>query len=120
MAAKESSAEIADATRRTRLASERAYHAWWRSALAAFAVSLGVGKVVPELTSNERALGYELVGVAYVLLGVAFVAYGFVRQHMLERALAEGRYIPFGNLAALSFTIAGIALGAATLVIIVI
>ncbi len=51
--------DIVDATRRTRLAAERTYLAWRRSALAAFAVSVGVGKVVPELTSGE-SVGYEL------------------------------------------------------------
>ncbi len=60
-------------------ASERTYLAWWRSALAAFAVSLGVGKVVPELTSGV-SIGYEIVGVGYALLGIAFVGYGFWRQ----------------------------------------
>ena len=54
--------DIVDATRRTRLASERTYLAWWRSALAAFAVSLGVGKLIPELTSGQ-SIGYEIVGV---------------------------------------------------------
>ena len=44
--------DVVDATRRTRLASERTYLAWWRTALAAFAVSLGVGKIVPELTGE--------------------------------------------------------------------
>jgi len=45
--------DVVDATRRTRLASERTYLAWWRSALAAIAVALGVGKVVPELTGGS-------------------------------------------------------------------
>jgi uncharacterized membrane protein YidH (DUF202 family) len=49
----ETGEEVVDATRRTRLAGERTYLAWWRSALAAFAVSLGVGKIVPELTSGS-------------------------------------------------------------------
>jgi uncharacterized membrane protein YidH (DUF202 family) len=49
----EPSEAVVDATRRTRLAAERTYLAWWHSALAAFAVSLGVGKVVPELASGE-------------------------------------------------------------------
>jgi uncharacterized membrane protein YidH (DUF202 family) len=109
--------DVVDATRRTRLASERTYLAWWRSALAAFAVSLGVGKLIPELTGG-RSLGYEIVGTGYVLLGISFVAYGFYRQHLLERALLEGRFIPFGRGAALGFTVAGIVLGLATAVVI--
>ena len=42
-----------DATRRTRLAAERTYLAWWRSALGAFAVALAAGKLVPALTDAE-------------------------------------------------------------------
>ncbi len=109
--------DVVDATRRTRLASERTYLAWWRSALAAFAVSLGVGKVVPELTSGV-SIGYEIVGVGYALLGIAFVGYGFRRQTMMERALLDGRFVPFDHRAALGFTLAGVALGIATLVVI--
>jgi len=110
--------DVVDATRRTRLASERTYLAWWRSALAAFAVSLGVGKVVPELTSGV-SVGYEIVGIGYALLGIAFIGYGFWRQQVLERALLEGRFVPFSGRAALAFTLAGVALGIATLVVIV-
>lgn len=109
--------DVVDATRRTRLASERTYLAWWRSALAAFAVSLGVGKLVPELTSG-RSIGYEIVGVGYALLGIAFIGYGFWRQQMMEKALLEGRFVPFDRKAAFGFTVAGIVLGLATLVVI--
>jgi putative membrane protein len=109
--------DIVDATRRTRLASERTYLAWLRSALAAFAVSLGVGKLIPELTSG-RSIGYEIVGVGYAILGIAFIGYGFWRQQLLEQALLEGRFVPFGFRAALAFTIAGVALGLGTLIVI--
>jgi putative membrane protein len=53
-----------DATRRTRLANERTYLAWWRTGLTAFAVSLGAGKLVPALTDES----------AFALL--AIVAFG--------------------------------------------
>ena len=111
--------DVVDATRRTRLASERTYLAWWRSALAAFAVSLAIGKLVPELTTGA-SIGYEVVGVGYALLGIAFIGYGFWRQQVLERALLEGRFVPFDGRAALAFTLAGVLLGIATLVVIVV
>jgi putative membrane protein len=108
-----------DATRRTRLANERTYLAWWRTALAAFAVSLGVGKLVPELTGGS-SIGYQVVGVGYALLGVAFIAYGFRRQQLQEAAMLEGRFVPFARSAALVFAVAGIVLGAATVVVIIV
>ncbi len=115
----ERSEDVVDATRRTRLAAERTYLAWWRSALAAFAVSLGVGKVVPELTSGE-SVGYEVIGAGYALLGIAFIGYGQWRQQVMERALAEGRFAPFDHRAALAFSLAGMVLGLATLLAIVV
>ena len=39
---------VEDATRRTRLANERTYLAWWRTGLTALAVGIGIGKLVPE------------------------------------------------------------------------
>ena len=45
-------AETADATRRTRLANERTYLAWWRTGLASLAVSVGTGRLVPALTNG--------------------------------------------------------------------
>lgn len=110
--------DVVDATRRTRLASERTYLAWWRTALAAFAVSLGVGKVVPELTGGST-LGYEVVGVGYAFLGIGFLAYGLHRQRQQEEGLAEGRFVPFGPTAALVFAVAGIALGIATVIVVI-
>jgi len=46
--------EAGDALRRTRLANERTYLAWWRTGLTAFAVGLGAGKLVPELSSGTE------------------------------------------------------------------
>ena len=46
--------EARDATRRTRLANERTYLAWWRTGLTSFAVSLGAGKLVPALTEESH------------------------------------------------------------------
>ena len=45
--------EARDATRRTRLANERTYLAWWRSGLTALAVAVGAGKIAPEVTGGS-------------------------------------------------------------------
>jgi putative membrane protein len=111
--------EAGDATRRTRLANERTYLAWWRTGLTAFAVSLGSGKLVPVLTKQTR-WPYVVVGVGFALLGVVFVAYGFVRQRMVERAVARGEYVRPDERLVGFITLVGILLGLGLLVIVVV
>jgi putative membrane protein len=110
--------EGGDATRRTRLANERTYLAWWRTGLTSFAVSIGTGKVVPALTKQPR-WPYVVVGVGFALLGVAFLSYGFARQRMVEEAIRRGEYVRpderlLGALAAV-----GALLGLATTVLVI-
>ena len=69
---------VEDATRRTRLANERTFLAWWRTGLTALAVGVGIGRVTPELT-NAVQWPYEVVGAAFVVLAVAFVALAYTR-----------------------------------------
>lgn len=109
--------EAGDATRRTRLATERTYLAWWRTGLTAFAVSLGAGKLVPALTDVSR-WPYLAVGIGFALLGLVFVAYGAKRMRDVEAAVARGGYAPpdtrlLGVLAAV-----GVLLGLALIVIV--
>ena len=84
--------EVRDATRRTRLANERTFLAWWRSGLTAFAVAIGAGKLVPAIADGVEPWPYELLGAGFALLGVAFVGYGWARQRAVDRALAAGGY----------------------------
>ena len=109
--------EIEDATRRTRLANERTYLAWWRSGLAALAVGLGAGKLVPEL-SGGAAWPYELLGVGYSLLGIAFIWYGHRRQFLVEAAVRRGEWAPLDARVAGALTAAGVILAAATIAVI--
>lgn len=105
---------VEDATRRTRLATERTYLAWWRSGLTALAVGLAAGKLVPELSSGA-SWPYELLGVGYSLLGVAFISYGHRRQHAVEAAVRRGEWAPLDATVAAALTAVGIVLGAATI-----
>ena len=109
--------ETGDALRRTRLAGERTFLAWWRTGLAAFAVGLGAGKLVPELSSGAN-WPYELIGAGFALSGIALIAYGYVRQSRVEAALERGQYAPFDSRAGLVFTLLGVLLGLGTILVI--
>ena len=110
-----------DATRRTRLANERTYLAWWRSGLTALAVSFAVGKIVPDLgDSSAASWPFEVVGAGFAVLGAAFIVYGYIRQRAVEHALQEGRYSPLDPTVAFALTAAGMVLAVATVVLLAI
>ena len=108
--------ETRDATRRTRLANERTYLAWWRSGLTALAVALGAGKLLPEVT-NGAAWPYEIVGAGYASLGVAFIGYGQLRQTRVERAIERDEFSPMDARVAVCFAATGIVLAVATILL---
>jgi putative membrane protein len=112
--------DATDATRRTRLANERTYLAWWRSGMAAFAVALGAGKIVPAVGSGDREWAYQLLGAAFALLGCLFVAYAYVRQRRVEDALDRGYYAPLDDRVALALTVATVVLGLAMIVLVLV
>ena len=110
--------EVADATRRTRLANERTYLAWWRTSLTAFAVSLGAGRLVPDLTGGSR-WPYALDGAGFAVLAIIMLVYGSRREREVSRALQQGRFVePDGRL--LKFmTAVGVVLGTLTLALVI-
>jgi putative membrane protein len=85
--------EAGDATRRTRLANERTYLAWWRTALTAFAVSIGAGKLVPALAAGET-WPYSAIGIGFAIVGVFCAAYAFWRYREVEEAVSRGEFAP--------------------------
>jgi inner membrane protein YidH len=111
--------EARDATRRTRLANERTYLAWWRTGLTTLAVGLAAGKLVPELSSGA-AWPFEVLGVAFGLVGLLFIVYAFLRQSRVEAALARGGYAPFEARTGLVFAALGVLLGIGTIVAILV
>jgi len=110
--------EVRDATRRTRLANERTYLAWWRTGLTALAVSFAAGRLLPELTKGEK-WPYEVVGVAFALVGIAFIVQGYRRQRAVDEALARGEWAPFDTRAGLLFAVVGAVLGLATIALVI-
>jgi inner membrane protein YidH len=106
-----------DATRRTRLANERTYLAWWRTGLTTLAVSVAAGKLVPELSSGA-AWPFEAIGVAFGVVGLLFIVYAYVRLKRVEEALAQGGFAPFETRAGLVFAALGVVLGIAAIIVI--
>ena len=86
-----------DASRRTYLAEERTLLAWWRSGLAAFAVAIGVGRLLPALLDDEGKAPFVALGVAYAILGLAFVVFGSFLERAQAKALAEGGFAPLSR-----------------------
>lgn len=109
---------IEDATRRTRLANERTFLAWWRTGLTSLALAVGVGRVVPEVSKTTH-WPYELVGAGFGLLSLAFLWFGYSRARSVERALDEGSFAPFSERLAAALLAAGFLLTAGTTLIIV-
>jgi len=112
--------ETVDATRRTRLATERTELAWWRTGLTALAVALGVGRVVPELNHGLARWPYVVVGVGFAIWGIVAIAYGSARGAAVEEALSRGSFQepPAWMLRALTW--GGIVLGCLTGILILV
>ena len=78
-----------DATRRTRLANERTFLSWWRTALGAQGVAIAVGKVIPEVSDGPH-WPYIALGALLALMGAALGAIGWWRYNVVNRALTGG------------------------------
>jgi putative membrane protein len=113
----EREAEVKDAARRTRLANERTYLAWWRTGLTSLAVAIGIGKIVPGV-SGVTKWPYEAVGAAYGLLGVAFMVVAHVRVRSVERAVDAGTFARLDERLGALMLVIGAALGLATVALV--
>jgi len=102
-----------DPSRRTRLAAERTMLAWWRTALAALAVGIGVGRIVPELSGAKTEWPYAVLGFLFAAYGIALFAFGSRRFGSVERALGAGSYRELGGTATATLAAAGVLLGLA-------
>src|SRR5216117_2820930 len=100
------STEVGDATRRTRLANERTYLAWWRTGLTALAVSFGAGRLLPELSHGPNW--------PFAAVGIVFATYGYVRHREVDAALDRGDYESLPDRAAFALAAVGGLLGVAT------
>jgi putative membrane protein len=108
-----------DVTRRTRLAAERTWLAWWRSGIAAATAAVAVGGVVPELVEGGRT-AYVVLGAGYAALAAGVFVGAALRRRQVERALERADYEPLGEGGVLVLTSVAMALALGTLVVIVV
>jgi putative membrane protein len=107
-----------EAPRRTRLAGERTQLAWWRTALAAFAVGLGVGRGIPALDPTIPAWPYITLGAAFVLYGLLLMLFGNRRGGEVDRSVLAGEYAPPARLTTGLLGWIGLALGVGTVLVV--
>jgi putative membrane protein len=107
-----------DLGRRTSMAAERTWLAWWRTALGATAGSLAVGRLAPELLDVAR-WPYVALGAGYAGLAIGLLLIGASRQRALERALAHDATAPLSFRLGAVFTGGGVLLALVTVVLVI-
>jgi uncharacterized membrane protein YidH (DUF202 family) len=107
-----------DQMRRTSMAAERTWLAWWRTSLGTTAGALAVGRFAPELL-EVAAWPYILLGCGFAALAIGLLLVGAQRQRELEHALRTGGHVPlrFGIVGL--FTVGGVALAVMTVVLVI-
>jgi hypothetical protein len=86
--------------------------------MTVFALSLAVGRVIPELAETSRRWPYLAAGVIFALYGIALIGYGSLRRRAVDRALDEGRF-PSGLGASQSILVGGgVLLGVLTVLLV--
>jgi putative membrane protein len=108
-----------DVTRRTHLANERTYLAWWRTALASIALAIGVGRLLPEL-AGDTLWPYVVVGAGWAVLGVAMCVMAASRKEAVDHALTEGGDVRLPRQTSRGLAAAAGVLGVATCVLVVV
>jgi putative membrane protein len=109
-----------DFTRRTLLANERTYLAWWRTGVTALAAALAAARIVPELSNVKHDWPYTVVGGGFALLGLVCFAYGHIRRESVERAVRRGEYADLSHTVTLLISMGGTLLAAALVALIIV
>ena len=103
--------------RRTALAAERTWLAWWRTALGATAGALAVGRFAPKLL-DVAAWPYIILGSGYTALAIGLAVVGARRQRALDSTLSSGEHANLRYRTVVVFTIGGVALALLTVVLV--
>jgi putative membrane protein len=99
--------------RRTSMAAERTWLAWWRTALGASAGALGVGRLAPEVL-HVAPWPYIVLGCCYAVLAIGLLLMGAHRQRELEAGHSPLSFRTVG-----AFTVGGVLLALMTVVLVI-
>jgi inner membrane protein YidH len=106
------------APQRTAMAAERTWLAWWRTALAATAGALGVGRLAPELL-GVTSWPYVVLGAGYGLMAIGLLLAGARRMRQLDEAVRSGEQVPLQFWLVALFTGGGVLLALLTIVLVI-
>lgn len=109
-----------DYTRRTLLANERTYLAWWRTGITSVVAALGAARVAPELAKVKHHWPYTVLGVGFALIGIVCFAYGHIRRSAVDRAVREGDFSDLNHTVTLVISMGGALLAAGLVVLILV
>jgi putative membrane protein len=102
-----------ESSHRTQLAAERTWLAWWRTALAASAAGIGVGRLLPEVVGGTT-WPYVILGCGYTSVALVLVLAGGIRARRVRAALGEGSFQALDGRLVAGITVAGALLTMAT------
>jgi putative membrane protein len=109
-----------DYSRRTLLANERTYLAWWRTGLTTLTVALAAARVIPDLGHPAARWPYTALGLLFAVLGTICIAYAERRRRSVDRAVRRGEFADPDARLTLLLTVGGTVAGVAMVVLIVI
>lgn len=104
-------------TRRTWLAAERTWLAWWRTGIGAAAVALAVGRLLPATVASEHT-ELRVLGLGWGLLAIAVLVLGGWRQHRTADKLRRGSFEPLSSSLVACLTAAAVIIAFGTLAVI--
>lgn len=109
-----------DYTRRTLLANERTYLAWWRTGITSIVAALGAARVVPELAKVKHHWPYTVLGAGFALIGIVCFVYGHVRRIHVDRSVRRGDFAELSHTVTLVISVGGALLALGLMVLILV